>query len=293
MSTEFPSHTGLGGSGWGVGSKTAIRAVRRVEGRHIVRLGVVRSRAGPASVILEGTELRKGRSAARVSVLGAVVIAAVRGRGHRQGGGLLRLVQAVVVSGGHLVGVHISAEVLKNAGHLEICAKLQTCPECGWALCRVEGKKHPSVGKEESPFHGGLWLSATVRGSSALMRRRVQVGLTNDERGTTLTASHASALLFFFFLLLFLNSQNCVKHSAPTLLLFPWFAKVFTPKCWTILKNNRIAFFFLHRSILRLYFCHFWILSAPLWPLCHSKAASVFNLFFFFWLPLLLALVPN
>lgn len=48
-------------------------------------------------MVLVGAELAKGRPGAVARLL-AVVVVTVRGRGHRQGGRLLRLVQAVVAA---------------------------------------------------------------------------------------------------------------------------------------------------------------------------------------------------
>lgn len=85
-------------------------------------------------MVLVGAELAERRLRAVARLL-AVVVAAVRRRGHRESRGLLGFVQAVVVARGNLVRMHIGAEVLKHAGHrrvasersgLGICAREET-----------------------------------------------------------------------------------------------------------------------------------------------------------------------
>lgn len=86
-----------------VGAVRAVNTVRWVE-TEVVRLCVVRHGAGRVSVILVRAQLSKWRAVARLLV---VVIAAVRRRGHRQGRGLLRFMQTVVIAWGNLVRMHI------------------------------------------------------------------------------------------------------------------------------------------------------------------------------------------
>lgn len=80
----------------GVGAVGAVSTVRRVETK-VVRLCVVRHSARGAAVVLVRAQLAERRPCAMARLL-AVVVAAVRRRGHRQSRGLLRLVQAVVTA---------------------------------------------------------------------------------------------------------------------------------------------------------------------------------------------------
>lgn len=73
----------------------------------VVGLCVVRYGVGGAAVVLVGAELAERRPCAVARLL-AVVITAVRCRGHRQSRGVLRFVQAVVTARGNLVRMHIS-----------------------------------------------------------------------------------------------------------------------------------------------------------------------------------------
>lgn len=77
-------------------------------------------------MVLVGAELAEGRPRAVARLL-AVVVVTVRGRGHRQSGRLLRLVQAVVAARGNVVGMHIGArQVLKDPGHRPVSRAART-----------------------------------------------------------------------------------------------------------------------------------------------------------------------
>lgn len=77
-------------------------------------------------MVLVGAQLAEGGSRAVARLL-AVVVVTVRGRGHRQGGRLLRLVQAVVAAGGNLVGMHIGArQALEDPGHRPVSRAART-----------------------------------------------------------------------------------------------------------------------------------------------------------------------
>lgn len=127
--------TSVGWSRRRVGPVGAVRTIRRVEAQ-VVGLGVVWHRARGAAVVLVRTELAKWRAGAVPRLL-AVVEAAVRRRGHGQGRGLLRLVQAVVTVRGNLVRMHISVQVLKNPRHLG-------AEQPGNLYARKPPKKHDS-----------------------------------------------------------------------------------------------------------------------------------------------------
>lgn len=88
--------TCFSGSRRRVGAVGAVSTVRRVKTK-VVRLCIIWHRACGAAVVLVRAELAKGRSCAMAWLL-AVVVAAVRRRGHRQSRGLLGLVQAVVTA---------------------------------------------------------------------------------------------------------------------------------------------------------------------------------------------------
>lgn len=79
-----------------VGAVGAVSTVRRVKTK-VIRLCIIWQSARGAAVVLVGAELAERRSCAVARLL-AVVVAAVRRRGHRQSRGLLRLVQAVVTA---------------------------------------------------------------------------------------------------------------------------------------------------------------------------------------------------
>lgn len=89
-----------------VGAVGAVSTVRRVKTK-VVRLCIIWPSARGAAVVLVRAQLAERRSCAMARLL-AVVVAAVRRRGHRQSRGLLRLVQAVVTAWGNLVRMHIS-----------------------------------------------------------------------------------------------------------------------------------------------------------------------------------------
>lgn len=82
------------GSGRIRGSIRAVCTIRRIKTK-LVGLCVVWHRTRGVAVVLIGAQLAKGSPGA-VSRLRAIVVAAVRGRGHRQGRRFLRFVQAVV-----------------------------------------------------------------------------------------------------------------------------------------------------------------------------------------------------
>lgn len=98
--------TCIGCSGRGVGAVGTVCAIRGVETK-VVWLCIIWHSARGAAVVLVRAELAKRRPCAMARLL-AVVIAAVRRRGHWESRGLLRFVQAVVVAWGNLVRMHIS-----------------------------------------------------------------------------------------------------------------------------------------------------------------------------------------
>lgn len=98
--------TCIGCSRRGVGAVGTVCAKRGVETK-VVWLCIIWHSARGAAVVLVRAELAKWRPCAMARLL-AVVIAAVRRRGHWESRGLLRFVQAVVVAWGNLVRMHIS-----------------------------------------------------------------------------------------------------------------------------------------------------------------------------------------
>lgn len=155
MSLWRSLRTCVGWSRRGVGAIGAVCAVRRVESK-VVGLGVIWHGVCRAAVILVRAELAKWRAGAVTRLL-AVIVAAVRRRGHWQRRGLLRFVQAVVIAWGNLVWMHIGVQVLKDPGHLRIgaeqppnlCAKKkkksQNCQTAGW-------KHDSSLGTDDDTF---------------------------------------------------------------------------------------------------------------------------------------------
>lgn len=178
----------------GIGTVRAVGAVRRAEAQ-LVRLGAVGHRVGGAAVVLVGAELAEGRSGAVARLL-AVVVVTVRGRGHRQGRGLLRLVQAVVAAWGNLVGMHIGAQVLKDPGHRPVSRAARTTTFSGvkiavggqtWSckctsnlglIAPLRESKRIPVYKKTNKKHCTLWLREGKKKSPKMNGRCVPLSLT-------------------------------------------------------------------------------------------------------------------